>query len=164
MKLIRFAPLTLAITFVSAPADALDLTGTWSGKFNCSNFDGLKFNSVDKNQTLKITQPQPGQNVYVEWVGVAKFTGVVIDNQKNPDSKGQVAMADCSTSPELNAFYAEIAKLSASVNRSKSKGSLSGTSIYSIPESQNAPQTVGQCKWNFKLVDPQDPGVGAGCQ
>jgi len=161
MKLIRLAPLTLAITFVSAPADALNLTGTWSGKFKCSNYDGLKFSTLDKNQTLKISQV--GQNVSAEWVGVAKFTGFVIDDLKKPDSKGQAALADCSTNFDLSGGFAEMAKLSASVNPNKGKGSLSGTSVYSVPESQDVLKTVGQCKWSFKLIDPQDPGVAAGC-
>jgi len=168
MTLTRLAPLTLAISFVSAPAGALDLTGTWSGKFNCSNFDGLKYNTVsDKKQTLYISQD--GENVSVQWVDQANavtvtyFTGSVIAHESKPFSKGQVALADCSTGPDLNAYFSEIAKLSASVNRQKGTGTLTGTSIYSIPESQEALKTVGQCKWNFKLVDPRDPGVAAGC-
>ncbi|WP_374089179.1 hypothetical protein [Methylomicrobium lacus] len=168
MALTRLAPLTLVITFASAPAGALDITGTWSGKFTCSNFDGLTYNTVsDKKQTLYISQY--GENVSVEWVDEANnttvtyFTGSVIAHQNKPSSKGQVALADCSTGPELNAYFSEIAKLSASVNLNTGTGTLTGTSIYSIPDSPEAMKTVGQCKWNFKRVNPQDPQVTAGC-
>ena len=159
MKFTRFSLLSLVFPFISAPVGALDLTGTWTGKFNCSNFDGFKFNTVDKQQILKISQF--GKKISVEWVGVANFTGFVVDDLKKPDSKGQAAIADCLTTSDLTAGFAEMAKLNASgVNRSKGKGSLKGTSIYSLPV---PPETVGQCNWTFKLSSPVDPGVGASC-
>lgn len=158
MKLTRFASLSLVIMFISAPAGALDLTGTWVGKFNCSNFDGFKFKTVDRQQVLKISQF--GQKVFVAWDLVANFTGFVVDDLRKPNSRGQVALADCLTTSDLTANFAEMAKLNASVNRNRSKGTLTGTSIYSLPE---PPETVGLCKWHFTLTNTADPGVGPAC-
>ncbi|MEC4748230.1 hypothetical protein [Methylomicrobium sp. Wu6] len=158
---IRFTSLSLALLLISAPAGALDLTGTWAGKFNCSSFGGATFPFVEKNQSLKISQT--GNELSVRWLDVnnviaANFTGFVINDNKKRDTNGQAAIANCTTGPDLTSTIAEIANLKVVINRSKAKGSLTGNSIYS-----SKGQAVGQCKWTFKLVNTDDPLIPSTC-
>lgn len=146
--------LLLAAAFVAVPAGAIDLTGTWQGNFNCTEFDGVKFKFSEKGQVLLITQV--GSALNVAW-GTNPLAGIAIADAKKPDEKGAAAIVDCDTTTDLTAGYAELANLQAKVNRPKSKGSLKGTSVYT-----GSGGYVGQCKWSFKLINLSDPGV-AGC-
>jgi hypothetical protein len=152
----RLALLVPLLALAAQPAVALDLTGTWEGKFKCSVFDGATEKFTQPGEILRITQQ--GDDLNVEWAGVADLTGLAIADVKSPDTKGAAALADCETSADLeNGPYSEIAVLSAKINRAKAKGSLKGTSIWS-PDAD----AVGDCKWKFKLVDASDPGA-LGC-
>lgn len=95
-----------------------------------------------------------------DWGEDAKMAGYVIDDPKKPDLKGRVVLVDCKTgSSTIATKYAEIANVSAIVNRPKKRGSLAGTSIYSIPD--EPPREIGQCKWTFRLSSIEDPGITA---
>ena len=157
----RWLPLAIGCALAAGPAAALDLTGTWVGKFTCSEFDGAAQRFAETGEALRITQT--GNDVNVEWVGVsaagvATFTGTAIPDAKAPDTKGEAALLDCGSSADVLANYSEIVRLAAKVNREKGKGSLKGLTIYSP-----VGLVAGSCKASFKLVDPADPGVG-GCQ
>jgi hypothetical protein len=163
MRLPRFTLSSLVILLTSLPAAAADLTGTWTGRFNCTGFDGKKFSFAQKSQSLKISQT--GDNkLSVQWLDgtelAASFSGFVIDNSSKPDTKGRAAIADCGTQADITTGISEIANLDASVNRSKGRGTLKGTSIYTdrtqVPE-------VTQCKWTFKLTDTANPNIPSGC-
>lgn len=145
----------LTVLLLAAPAAALDLTGTWVGKFSCSVFDGEPDRFPEPAETLRISQQ--GSELRVEWVDAARLSGVALADAGRPDTKGEVALADCTTGPDLFTQYAELVRLSARVNREKGSGSLRGFSIY-------APSGVvaGSCSWSFRLSDPTDPAV-AGC-
>jgi hypothetical protein len=153
----------LAFGLAAHPAAALDLTGTWEGKFTCSAWDeGALFRFPQPGQILRISQT--GSEVRVEWGDpnvltpvLIPISGVAIPDAKSPDTKGEVALADCETSADLVTHYGELARYTVRVNREKGKGSLKGLTIYARPTSE-----VGSCKASFKLVDPADPGVG-GC-
>jgi len=153
----RWVPLAIGCALGAGPAAALDLTGTWEGKFTCSQFDGAPARFSEPDETLRITQA--GNDVNVDWVGIATWTGVVIADVKTPDAKGEVALLDCASTADLFGNYSEIVRLAAKVNREKGKGSLKGLTIYSPPG-----LVAGSCKASFKLVDPAapDPAVG-GC-
>jgi hypothetical protein len=153
MLLLLLIPAALVL---GVPAGAIDLTGTWTGSFKCSEFNGAKDKFPEPAQILRITQT--GGNLAVDWVGSADQTGLAIDDVKAPDKKGEAALVDCETTADLATGYGEIALLKAKVDRAKGKGSLKGTSIYS-PDGL----AVGDCKWSFKLTDPTDPGVAAVC-
>ena len=148
--------LLLAAAFVAVPAGAIDLTGTWVGTFNCSEFDGEKNKFSQKGEVLLITQV--GNVLNIDWDG-SPIAGIAINDVKKPDEKGAAALVDCETTTDLAIpGYAELANLTAKVNRPKGKGSLKGTSVYT----QDGDST-GQCKWNFKLMNTADPAVPATC-
>jgi len=151
----RLALLFSLLALGASPAAALDLTGTWEGTFKCSVFDGFKDKFKEPGEILRITQV--GDDLNIEWLGTADQSGVAIADLKSPDTKGAAALSDCETHADLATGYSEIAVLKAKVNRSKGKGKLKGTSIWSEEGA-----VIGDCKWKFKLVDPSDPGV-LGC-
>lgn len=153
--MIRSAAVLGVAGLLAAPAAALDLTGTWVGKFTCSVFDGVSERFPEPAQTLQISQANG--DVRVLWVGVSTLTGVAIADAGAPETKGEVALADCATARDLFTSYAELVRLGAKVDRERGKGSLKGLSIY-------APSglVAGSCKWSFELEDPADPLV-QGC-
>lgn len=163
----HFTSLSLALLFVSAPAAALDLTGTWVGKLNCSAFDFEQYTYIQRDQILEISQT--GNNLSVrfdEGADISTYTGFVVENFNKPNTKGRAAIADCATSPDLTSGFSEIANLKVGINLRTGKGLLSGTSIYTVEFDSDEPETgleVGQCKWVFKLVSTNDPEVGPGC-
>lgn len=174
MTTVRFAILSLIIMFVSPSAGAVNLTGTWTGKFACTGFDGANFSFVQPSrgqqaQSLKISQPQGGNSLSVQWfdgpVCASIFTGFVIDNRNNPETKGHAAIGRAGTKADITSGVSEIVDLNATMNPSKGRGSLTGKSIYADPDpiDPNLGPEVTQCKWTFKLVDTTDPGILASC-
>ena len=153
----RLISLIAAAAFAAVPAGAIDLTGTWVGTFNCSEFDGEKHKFSQKGEVLLITQV--GDMLNIDWDG-DPLAGIAIDDVSKPDQKGAAALVDCDTTNDPTAGYAELANLIAKMNRLKGKGSLKGTSVYTgtFPFF-----FVGQCKWNFKLTNTADPLVAATC-
>lgn len=150
----------IASSLFSANVMALDLSGTWQGNFTCSGFNGQKFNYVDKKHTLKISQSDSA--LAVKWINEnTDFSGFVIEDQKAPDAKGQLALANCRSKANLTTDT-ELANLSVVINRVRRNGSLTGTSIYTLP-SNGSGAVIGQCKWSFKLVDTVDPQISQTC-
>jgi hypothetical protein len=167
MTLTRFTILSLNILFVSLPAGAIDLTGTWTGKFNCSGFDGETFAFPQKGQSLKISQTNDNK-ISVQWfdgaVLASHFSGFVINHINKPNTKGHAAIADCATNSDITSGFSEIADLNVSINPSKGKGSLTGRSIYTEYTGDPAERPeVTQCKWVFKLADTANPAIPPGC-
>lgn len=158
------APLLLAL--LAAPSGAIDLTGTWSGSFKCTEYDGDADDGEPEKfkqtfQTLRITQT--GNDLAVEWVDeggflIANVRGVAISDVKKPDAKARAVLADCETGADLVALYSELTELQATVDRDKGKGTLKGAGVYSPGD-----LAMGACKWKFKLESTADPAVPAGC-
>lgn len=174
MAFTRFTILSLIIMLNSPSAGAINLTGTWNGKFTCTGFDGVNFSFVQPDrgqptQILKISQPQGGNRLTVQWFDgdtlASTFTGFVIDSINRPDTRGHAAIADCGTKADITSGISEIADLNASLNPSKGRGSLTGKSIFTDPDNPNNRPEVTHCRWTFKLVNPAepDPAVPAGC-
>ena len=95
--------LLLAAAFVAVPAGAIDLTGTWEGTFNCSEFDGVKHKFSQKGEVLLITQV--GTVLNIEWDGVGPIEGIAIDDVNKPDEKGAATIVDCDTTTDLTTGY-----------------------------------------------------------
>lgn len=152
--------LSIVLVILSAPAVALDLTGTWSGKVACTGFDGAKFAFQMGNQTLKISQT--GNRLSMRWLDEGNpfndYVGYVIEDKKQPAAKGGAAVTACTNSTNLMSGFSEIANLN--VKRVQNKGTLAGMSIYA---SNLYGLEVNQCKWTFTLIDPSNPNVPANC-
>ncbi|MBL1262225.1 hypothetical protein [Candidatus Methylomicrobium oryzae] len=176
MKSLRFTVLPILLLSFSFSAGAVNLTGTWTGKFRCSGFDGANFSFVQPNrdqpsQSLKISQPQNGNRLSAQWFDgealASTFTGFVIDSITKPATRGHAAIADCGTKADITSGVSEIADLNATVNPNRGTGSLTGVSIYTDQTNDpNAPEDrpeVTRCQWIFRLADTADPGIPANC-
>lgn len=149
------SPIVFALALVfaaAAPATALDLTGTWVGKFTCKVYDGTLATFKVTDDTMAI--PQVGDTFAVD--SANQFSGVAVPDSRSPDKKGEAKMANCTTDNDPTNGGDEIARLKAKVDRAKGKGKLKGVSVFTDPGA------FGACKWSYKLVDPSDPGA-TGC-
>ena len=151
----RLISLIAAAAFAAVPASAIDLTGTWEGSFNCSEFDGEKHKFSQKGEVLLITQV--GDMLNIAWDG-DPLAGIAINDANKPDQKGAAALIDCDTTTDPTTGFAELAYLLAKIDRLKGKGSLKGTSVLT-----GSGVYVGMCKWKFKLVNPANPVVPPAC-
>lgn len=150
---LRLAALALALASLTAsPAAALDLTGTWQGKYTCTEYDGTRSKFTVKDDVLLISQVADVLAVDSE----NPFTGVPIADEDFPETRGEAKLARCTTDNVVSNGGDEVARLQVKIDRVKGKGKLKAVSIYTFPGG------VGSCSWSYKLVDPADPGA-AGC-
>lgn len=149
-KSIRYALAALALA--ASPAAALDLTGTWVGKFTCTEYDGETSKFTVTDDEMRITQT--GDSFAVD--SLNEFSGASIPDARSPDRKGEAKMAKCSTDNLASNGGDEIARLKVSIDREKGKGKLKGVSVYTFQGG------VGSCKWSYKLTNPENPNV-PGC-
>lgn len=143
-----------ALLFVLAfatPAGALDLTGTWLGRFKCTSYDGSKDSFTVTGDTLTITQT--GDLLAVD----DNFSGFAIADAGKPLQRGEAMLGHCGTSNDPSVGPSEIARLKAKVDRDKGKGKLKGRSVYTDGGNQ-----IGSCRWSYKLMDTADPDA-PGC-
>ena len=148
--------LAIALVFAAAPlglgspADAADLTGTWEGSYTCQGFDGVNFKTGNKDSVLLISQE--GSNFSADLdAGDFVYNGVVIDDDSDPQGKGNLIMNQCGTDPfPLEGAEAEMMRMTIKVNPDKGTGALKGVSIVEFVD--NAVPTVVTCKLKFKRV------------
>jgi hypothetical protein len=140
------------VGLAGSPAGALDLTGTWLGKYSCTEYDGTLSKFAVKDDEMRITQT--GDVFAVD--SQNQFSGVSLPDAKKPETKGEAKLANCTTDNVMSNGGDELARLSAKVDREKGKGKLRGSSIYTFPGG------VGTCKWSYKLTDPANPNA-VGC-
>jgi hypothetical protein len=166
MRSLRFTVLPLLLLVFSFSAEAVNLTGTWTGRFSCSGFDGVNFAFAQRGQSLKISQPQGGSRLSVQWFDgedlAATFTGFVIDSLSTPATRGHAAIADCATKADITSGVSELVDLNATVNPNRGTGSLTGQSIYTDqtddPADPDDRPEVTRCRWIFRLANTADPG------
>src|SRR5262245_12655031 len=88
-----------AIVLVLAPgvdAHAFDMTGVWTGKVTCKNFDGVKFAEEVNPSTMRISHNGTSATMDLD-NGTLHFNGHAVDDAKKPDAKGQVVFFECGT-------------------------------------------------------------------
>lgn len=148
-----------------------NLTGTWQGKIVCSGtahgagkikhtFNNVKLYITQNSNTISIDRNDGGDLD----ASPIDFTGFVIADLKKPTLKGQAAVTNCNSSNDIfTGGYSELTNLSVAADSEKAKGTLKGSSIYSYPSSLGHALEVGQCKWQFKLIDPTDPLIAPNC-
>lgn len=147
------------------------LTGTWEGKIVCSGTASGKGKTKLTLDKVKLMISQTGNTISIDReiensldTTYPDYTGFVIADLKKPTAKGQAAITHCRSSNNISSgAYSELTSLSVTVDRAKAKGTLKGASMYTTPESLNQVHEVGQCKWQFKLIDTVEPLVPAGC-
>jgi cysteine-rich repeat protein len=141
----------------SAPVlAALDLTGTWQGKWKCKAVTGGAATKPQGAVTMMVTQSGGDVNALLDWEGFGSgaFQGHVQERIDKP-GQGATTLLACSTRAG-SSNYAEA--LSANVKVSSSTATLKGVSTY---EELPVPTVGGTCKYSLKRTALADPGVAA---
>ncbi|MBI3768108.1 MAG: hypothetical protein HY271_06370 [Deltaproteobacteria bacterium] len=86
------------------------------------------------------------------------YNASAVPDAKKPNEKGEVALLGCHLGNTLPVapFDGELVRASVKTKLGSSKATFKGTSFFA----DNFPD-VGTCKYSYKRVDTNDPGVGA---
>lgn len=143
----------LALAVIGAArASALDLTGTWVGKYTCTEYDGSRSKLTVKDDELRITQQGDALAVDSE----NAFRGVAIAHAGKPETRGEIKLVRCGTDNVVSNGGDELGRFTVKIDREKGKGKLKGTALYTFPGG------VGTCKLRYKLASTENPGA-TGC-
>jgi hypothetical protein len=159
----------VASTMAATSARAFDLTGHWVGKYSCKGFaapftsDGKlvnKFTTGSDPSTLVITQNGATFGAIIDpGNGTFRYNAFAMTGVKDANN-GEVVFLGCSTGNTLPpaSTGAEILRASVKTKAGTFKASFKGISIFAddFPE-------VETCKYTYKRVDTNDPGVDV-CQ
>ena len=150
--MLRTLVLTLILTGIGTTAQAVDMTGTWTGEETCRCFNDVvgKFTEQYSDQVMKIAQD--GTDLNIEAYGEL-FNGNVINDPRR-DHKGEASLIACTTDPADNASFGELgrAKVSAKAN---GRGKMVIKSLWNPQENE-----ICQCRAGFRRVDTTDPEIG----
>jgi hypothetical protein len=146
----------LASTALAPRVHAVDLTGTWTGKWKCQGFDGGKFTSTNNASTLLITQIGNVVSANMDG-GEFLYNGGAIPETANPDTKGEVAFVQCGTDNlPFAGEEAEILRAKVKADPDNGSGKLKGISVL-----ESAFPDVLTCKYSYKRTATADPAVPA---
>jgi hypothetical protein len=147
---------TLALSLGAAPLHAFDLTGTWTGKIACKDFDGRRFGEKFTELILHVTQT--GDLLAVNLDDFDFYNGRAIPDAGDAD-RGEVVLSHCGTDDlPAQGTIGEIVRARVSSQPGSGAGRLKALSIFEGLTVQPAPQT-GTCKWSFKRTSTADPAA-----
>jgi hypothetical protein len=152
----RAAVLVVLALVLPLPSQAIDLTGTWEGKYVCKGFEGDPF-SFTVLDNLEITQTTTELALRV---GPDVYNGVAIDDAVKPETAGAAYFVHCGTSEDpgtgLGGFdETGFAKLKTNASGG---GSFKATTNAFFSET---PLGAGNCKFTYKRTSATDPAVPA---
>ena len=133
-------------------AEAVDMTGTWTGRERCDCFNDVagRFTERYNDQVMQISQDGADLNVSAY---DQLYNGNAIDHPTRR-SKGVASLIACNTDPGNNASLGEAGRAQVSA-RSTGRGRMTIESIWNTAESQ-----VCTCKARFVRTDARDPEIG----
>lgn len=131
-------------------ARAVELTGTWSGKIVCKDFNGT---STSKQVvTSQVTITQTGNSFNLQEAGFT-YAGKVVSDTAKPTASGQASFILCTTTPTNVALNESGTMTKISV---KSGGArFSAVSLFSGAGGTD----VGSCKWKYHRASVANPQV-----
>jgi len=138
------------------PAAAFDIHGTWTGSVTCKGiFDGAP-QTISSSSTLLIDDNGTLQLA----IDAFHYSGLAFFDPAKPD-KGELVVIRCDTNGNRTSaeFGGEFGRLKVSTKPSKGTGSISGTSYRA---SILIADSVYTCKWSYKRLNTNHPGLG-GC-
>ena len=154
----RFAFLLVLALAFPLSAQAIDLTGTWEGKYTCKGSDGSNF-SYSVPGILEITHT--GTEIRAQFpfdTGEDVYAGVSIDDDKKPLEKGVAYFIHCGMTDVPGSgqnFYDETA-FARATTKSNGGGTLKATTTFFVSD---PPPEMSSCKWSYKRTSTADPGV-----
>jgi len=146
----------LALLTVAPALHAFDATGTWHGKWSCTQFDGTKTTDGNKTSTMLITQTGDTLAINLD-TGEFLYNGRALADVKKPTTQGEVVLVACDNDniPCVGGL-SEIIRAKVKTRENSFKATLRGVSTFE----DNVPE-VGTCKYSFKRDDQSDPHVAA---
>jgi hypothetical protein len=148
----------LASGSVADAAFALDLTGTWQGKWSCTGSDGAKFSDANATSTMLVSQAGNSLQVTMDGGGFHYAGGIIADTAK-PEAKGQGVLVNCGTNNSaFDGPEGELIRITVKAKAGSSDVALKGSSIF---EGNSPTPYVGSCKYSFRRTDVTDPVVPA---
>lgn len=144
-------------------AYAFDATGTWEGRYKCSeSFDG-ESSSFKEVGVMEISQVGDELRVSVD-SGEFRYTGLIINDANKPDRKAQAGLVGCTTTSSVVGLHeSEIIRVrltGQSNSPSNPNALLRGRSVYTGVWTDDE-KYVGDCTWQYKRTSLADPGVGS---
>jgi hypothetical protein len=160
-RMLAVGLVSLAATYAAPASAALDLTGTWEGKWSCKDVTFGAATKPSGTVTMTVTQSGGNANASLHRTlkdgsdgGTETYQGRVLELVAKP-GQGASTLVGCETRPGSN-NYAET--LSANVKVASSGATFKGVSAYQWGAT---PSAGGQCKYSFKRTTTADPGVAA---
>jgi hypothetical protein len=148
-----------AVAFAPSALAALDLTGTWTGKWSCKDVTNGAAMKPGGTVTMTVTQSGGDANAILQWTlkdgspgGSETYQGHVQEITAKP-GQGASTLIGCETRAG-SSLYAEA--LSANVKVTSSSATFKAVSTY---EQANIPTVGGTCKYSLKRTTTADPGV-----
>jgi hypothetical protein len=152
--------LTVAVAALAAAtsAHAVDLTGTWNGKYTCTQFDGSSSKVTSPpDSVLLIDQTGATLSAIIDAGSGGTYRGATIDATAKPDAQGEAVFNACQTDAvPFSGGTGELVRLKVKVDPEKGTGTLSGVSYF---ETQTYLLT---CKLKYKRVSTAPTKFG-GC-
>jgi hypothetical protein len=145
------------LVFAALPtaSGAFDLTGTWVGRWSCQGFEGVPFKSSRKPSILLISQT--GNSLAASIDGAFAYNGGAIPDVRAPNTRGEVALLQCATdSLPHQGGESEILRAKVNVDPQQGSGSFKGLAVLE----SDFPDVL-TCKYSYKRVDTDDPGLSA---
>jgi hypothetical protein len=140
-------------------AGAIDLTGTWEGEQTCDLYVGDNVKLVYKHDTMRISQhgntAQMGSFCRDDDCYFL-YQGLVTDDAKDPDRKGQAAFNVC-PSPDT---YFELLRVDKLELKGSRDAQLDGDSHF-FQITSPAWTGVGNCTWKYRRISKKDPNIVA---
>jgi hypothetical protein len=150
--------IAVAVLASATSAGAIDLTGTWSGKYTCTQFDGAPSKvKSPPDSVMVIVQTGATLSAIIDEGSGGTYRGATIDATAKPDEQGEAVFNACGTDAfPLDGGTAELVRLKAKVNAENGTGTLSGVSYFETPT------TLLTCKLKYKRTTTA-PVKFAGC-
>ncbi len=133
-------------------ASAFDLTGTWQGNQVCKIFtaDGKRELQIFRKDVITITQIGDEVRILMTSVNLL-YTGLSFTDAIDLD-QGEVAFRSCGLSDDPTT-KGEMGRAEVSTAPFPPGSKFKATSIFTTAEE------VDTCKWNYRRVSADDPGV-----
>ena len=143
--------LTLILTALGTTAQAVDMTGTWTGDETCKCFNDVVGKSTEKYTDEVIRVSQDGTDLNIEAYGEL-FNGNVINDPKR-DRKGEASLISCNADPADNASFGELGRAKVWA-KSNGGGKMVIDSLWNSQENE-----LCHCRARFRRVDTVDPEI-----
>ena len=143
--------LILILTALGTTAQAVDMTGTWTGNETCKCFNDVVGKFTEKYTDEVIRVSQDGTDLNIEAYGEL-FNGNVINDPKR-ERKGEASLISCNADPADNGSFGELGRAKVWA-KSNGGGKMVIDSLWNAQENE-----LCQCRARFRRVNTTNPEI-----